>query len=186
MKPKRSTTEKRKQANNIMNTKETIIALTVVVFALGLTGAVFVLSPSVKEKQNAKTSTAAHDETNSDGHHNSDSADLGDVVDLTNQAEVSMDIKDFKYEQPNIKIKKGTTVTWTNQDAVQHNVMLDHGDNSNAPHDAPKPDEVKSDVFAGPLLSKGESYSFTFNEVSTDPYHCSPHPYMKGSVTVVE
>jgi amicyanin len=168
-----------------MSTKETIIALTVVVFGIGLAGAVLVLSPSVKEKQNAKTSTAAHDETNSDGHHSSDNADLGDVVDLTNQAEVSMNIKDFKYEQPNIKIKKGTTVTWTNQDAVQHNVMQEHK-NDNDAHDAPTKEEEKPDVLAGRLLSKGESYSFTFNEVSSSPYHCSPHPYMKGSVTVVE
>lgn len=168
-----------------MNTKETIVALTVVVFGIGLAGAVFVLSPSVKEKQDAKTSTAEHDETNSDGHHNSDNADLGELVDLTSQSEVSMDIKDFKYEQPNIKIKKGTTVTWTNQDAVQHNVMQEH-ENDNDAHDAPSKDEEKPDVLASRLLAKGESYSFTFNEVSSSPYHCSPHPYMKGSVTVVE
>ena len=168
-----------------MNTKETIIALTVVVFGIGLAGAVFVLSPSVKEKQNSKTNTAAHDETNSDGHHKSDNANLGDLVDLTNQAEVSMNIKDFKYEQPNIKIKKGTTVTWTNQDAIQHNVMQEH-ENDNDAHDAPSKAEEKPDVLASRLLSKGESYSFTFNEVSRSPYHCTPHPYMKGRVTVVE
>lgn len=126
-----------------------------------------------------------HDETNSDGHHNNDSEEMGDVVDLTDQSEVSMDIKDFKYEMPNIKIKKGTTVTWTNQDLMEHNVMQDHGD-SGAAHDAPSKDDIQDDVFAGPLLAKGESYSFTFNEVESGPYHCSPHPYMKGSVTVVE
>lgn len=126
-----------------------------------------------------------HDETNSDGHHNKDSESLGGLVDLTNQAAISMDIKDFKYTQPNIKIKKGTTVTWTNRDDVKHNVMKEH-DDDDAAHDAPTLDEVRPGVFAGQLLAKGESYSFTFNEVSTAPYHCSPHPYMKGSVTVVE
>lgn len=170
-----------------MNKKETIMVVGVLVLALGLIVGVFVFEPGKRSEPAKETQNASHDETNSDGHHNSSNAQpIGDIVDLTNQTEVSMDIKDYKYTKPNIKIKKGTKVTWTNQDAIQHNVMLDHGDNSNAPHDAPKPDEVKSDVFAGPLLSKGESYSFTFNEVSADPYHCSPHPYMKGSVTVVE
>ena len=36
------------------------------------------------------------------------------------------------------------------------------------------------------LLAKVESYSWTFNTVGTYTYHCSPHPYMKGIVEVVE
>lgn len=168
-----------------MNKKETIWCVGVLVFALVLIAGVFTLSSSPKTDNKSAAGAAEHDETNSNGHHSSDNADLVDVVDLTNQSEISMDIKDFKYEQPNIKIKKGTTVTWTNQDAVQHNVMREH-QNDNDAHDAPSKDEVKPDVLAGQLLSKGESYSFTFNEVSSSPYHCSPHPYMKGSVTVVE
>lgn len=103
------------------------------------------------------------------------------VVDLTNQTEVSMDIRDFKFEKPKIKIKKGTKVTWTNQDSVKHNVILD-----DTAKGAPSPDEVRPDIFAGPLLAKGESYSFTFNEVTANGYHCSPHPYMKGMINVVE
>lgn len=170
-----------------MNKRETILVVGVLAFALALTVGVLVFNPSPKADNKPAASNAEHDETNSDGHHSSgDQQEIGEIVDLTNQSEVTMDIKDYKYTKPNIKIKKGTRVTWTNQDAIRHNVMLDHGDNSNAPHDAPKPNEVKAGVFAGPLLSKGESYSFTFNEVNTDPYHCSPHPYMKGSVTVVE
>lgn len=127
---------------------------------------------------------AGHDETKSDGRQGANQ-DIGEIVDLTSQTTVAMDIKDFKYARPNIKIKKGTTVTWTNRDTVEHNVMLEHP-GGGAAHDAPKPNEIKPDVFAGPLLAQGESYSFTFNETGTDPYHCSPHPFMKGSVTVVE
>ncbi len=132
------------------------------------------------------STTQSHDETNSDGHHNKDTEEAtGPATDLTGQAQVTIDIKDFAYSQQNIKIKKGTTVTWTNQDTVEHNVMKEHSNDSNA-HDAPSDSAVNPTVLAGPLLAKGESYSFTFNEVSANPYHCSPHPYMKGSVTVVE
>lgn len=109
------------------------------------------------------------------------SDDANAEVDLTHQAEVSIDIKDFAYSKPNIKVKKGTKVTWTNQDTIKHNVILE-----NTAKGAPSPEEVKSNVLAGPLLKKGERYSFTFNEVSSNGYVCSPHPYMKGTVNVVE
>jgi plastocyanin len=136
---------------------------------------------------NSKTTTApSHDETNSDGHHNTSSeASSTPAIDLTAQSQVTIEIKDFAYSKQNIKIKKGTTVTWTNQDTVEHNVMKEHESDADA-HDAPSKDQVRPDVLASQLLAKGESYSFTFDEVSANPYHCSPHPYMKGSVTVVE
>lgn len=97
--------------------------------------------------------------------------DIGEIVDLTSQTEVIMNIQDFRYEKPNIQIKKGTTVTWTNQDAVQHNVMLEHEDDDQA-HEPPTRDQVDPNELAGPLLSKGESYSFTFKEATASPYHC--------------
>jgi amicyanin len=106
-------------------------------------------------------------------------------VDLTAQSEVTIYIKNFIYSPADIKIKKGTKVTWVNQDDMEHNVMREH-DDGDKPHGAPTKEEVKPDKLAGPLLAKGESYSFTFNEVGTNPYHCSPHPYMTGMVTVVE
>ncbi|MCW1908033.1 MAG: plastocyanin/azurin family copper-binding protein [Candidatus Saccharibacteria bacterium] len=166
--------------------KKTILFFLLLFFTAVITIAIqAAVQSSTSKNDQENTAASAHDETNSDGHHNSDSEELGDVVDLTNQNEVSMDIKDFKYEKSNIKIKKGTNVTWTNQDEVQHNVMQEH-ENDNDAHDAPSKDEEKPDVLASRLLSRGESYSYTFNEVSTSPYHCSPHPYMKGSVTVVE
>lgn len=107
------------------------------------------------------------------------------IIDLTTQSEVAIDIKDYAYSKQNITIKKGTTVTWTNQDTMKHNVMKNH-DSDNHPHNPPTKDEVKPGVLAGPLLAKGESYSFTFNEAGQNPYHCSPHPYMNGTVSVVE
>ena len=136
--------------------------------------------------QTAKSSSHhAHDATNSDGHHRADTEEIGAIVDLTNESNVQMDIKDFKYAQANIKIKAGTTVTWTNRDTMEHDVMAQH-DHSGEAHDGLSHHEVDSDAFGSALLAKGESYSFTFTEPGVEAYHCSPHPYMKGSVTVVE
>jgi amicyanin len=81
-------------------------------------------------------------------------------------------ISGYAYAPATLTIKKGTTVTWTNQDDVRHDVALDDGQPSGGP--------------AGPLLAKGKSYSFTFNTVGTYKYHCSPHPFMKATVIVTE
>lgn len=83
----------------------------------------------------------------------------------------TVNIQDSAYTPANIKVKKGTTVTWTNQDSIRHDIV---------------PDEENDNFKASELLGQGESYSFTFNEAGTYTYHCSPHPFMKGSVEVTE
>jgi len=169
-----------------MNKKETVLAIVLVVGALALCVGVL-LTSTPKSESTKKQSSGDMGMQDHDMSKMNDQPDqeLGTILDLTNQSEVSIDIKDFEYEKPNIKIKKGTKVTWTNRDTIQHNVMLEH-EGSSKPHDPPTKSEVDPTQFAGPLLAKGESYSFIFNEARSDPYHCSPHPYMKGSVTVVE
>lgn len=79
--------------------------------------------------------------------------------------------KGFAVSPKSITVKKGTTVTWTNQDDAKHDVT---------------PDTETADFKASELFGKGESHKVTFNTVGTYPYHCSPHPYMKGSIEVVE
>ncbi len=105
------------------------------------------------------------------------------VVDFTTAEEVNVRIKDYEYIPKKIKIKAGTKVTWTNEDDMKHNVMLDHED-SDKPHGATLGGDPSK--FEGQLLAKGESYSFTFPKASDNPYHCSPHPWMKGQVEVIQ
>jgi plastocyanin len=79
---------------------------------------------------------------------------------------VSINISNFAFSPANITIKKGTKITWTNQDGASHTVTGDNG---------------------GPAsgsLSNGSSYSFTFNQAGTFSYHCAIHPSMTASVTV--
>lgn len=83
----------------------------------------------------------------------------------------TVQIRDFAFGPEKITIKKGTTITWTNHDDAHHDVF---------------PTSGASDFTASKLLAKGESHSFTFNQVGTYTYKCSPHPYMKASVEVTE
>jgi len=78
-------------------------------------------------------------------------------------------IQDYMFNPMAITVKVGTTVTWKNADSVHHSVVADK----------PSPDAPN-----GPLLGKGEHYSFTFTKKGTYTFHCGPHPYMHGTVVV--
>jgi len=76
-----------------------------------------------------------------------------------------------------LQIKKGTTVTWINEDTFSylegefagiHNVLAYKGPES----------------FSSPLLSHAEKWSYTFTKEGSYDYMCTPHPYMKGRVIV--
>ncbi len=75
--------------------------------------------------------------------------------------------QDFAFAPANIIVDAGTTVTWTNHDGVGHTVTSDAGD------------ELQS-----PLLGQAQTFSHTFDEPGQYSYFCTPHPYMRGLVTV--
>jgi len=81
-----------------------------------------------------------------------------------------------KAYQPNyLKVKKGTTVTWINEDSTRHTVTSGISDGK-----IKQPDGK----FASKLLKKGETFSYTFNEIGEFPYYCNPHPWALGTVVV--
>jgi len=76
-------------------------------------------------------------------------------------------ISEFSFNSQELKIKKGDTVVWTNEDSARHTVTSDSGS------------ELDSELFG-----KSETYSHTFSEAGTFSYHCSPHPGMKARIIV--
>jgi plastocyanin len=66
-------------------------------------------------------------------------------------------------------------VVWTNKDTVAHTVRSDDG------YSNPYTGKFSSD-----LIQPNEKYEYTFIEIGEYPYHCDLHPWMKGSVKVVE
>jgi plastocyanin len=77
-------------------------------------------------------------------------------------------IQNFAFAATTLTVKKGTVVTWTNNDTAPHTVTGDNGGPSSG------------------NLSKGQSYSYTFDTVGVFPYHCTIHSNMKGTVIVTE
>lgn len=91
-------------------------------------------------------------------------------TDSAPQSTNNVSINNFIFSPSSITVKKGTTVTWTNNDSVSHTVTEMDG---------------QTGLDSG-TLEHGKSYSFTFNSLGTFKYHCSIHPSMVGTVTVTD
>jgi len=77
-------------------------------------------------------------------------------------------IKDFAFGPATLTVSVGTTVTWTHDDGAPHTVTT-----SKAP-----------EAFGSGNLTKGDSFSQTFDTTGTYEYFCSIHPRMTGTVVV--
>jgi plastocyanin len=79
---------------------------------------------------------------------------------------VTVTIQNYTFIPDSVTVPAGSTVYWTNLDPAAHQVLSD------------------THAFMGNPMSRNTSYSFTFNNRGTFPYHCAIHPTMKGTVTV--
>jgi plastocyanin/methionine-rich copper-binding protein CopC len=96
--------------------------------------------------------------------------------DQLSKKEITIKMSQIKFMPMDLKIKRGTTVTWVNDDSVTHYVNTD----SHPAHTYQKNQNSKA-------LEKGETYQYTFDEAGIYPYHCSAHAEnMTGNILVVE
>ncbi|BDQ30152.1 MAG: copper-binding protein [Nitrosopumilus sp.] len=65
-------------------------------------------------------------------------------------------------------------VTWQNNDDTAHTVTPDHRHS----------DSYSGDFGSSGVLKPGDTYEFLFTEPQEVHYHCQPHPWMTGSLTV--
>ena len=79
--------------------------------------------------------------------------------------EVSM--ADIAFDPAEVTVGVGDTVTWTNDDSVDHDVTADSFSSGDPGGMAP-----------------GETFDHAFEEAGTFDYVCTVHPGMDGSVTV--
>ncbi len=75
-------------------------------------------------------------------------------------------IKNFAFSPATVTVKAGSTVVWTNDDGIQHDVTFDGGG-------------IKSAT-----LNHNDTFSHTFPTAGTYHYICSIHPFMHGTVIV--
>lgn len=92
--------------------------------------------------------------------------------DIKQSNTTNVDIKLFTYKPKALEVPVGTTVIWTNGDAIEHSV-------TNGTPDKP------GDAFNSGFFTKGQSYSFTFEEPGEYPYFCKRHNSMTGVIKVI-
>jgi plastocyanin len=80
---------------------------------------------------------------------------------------VSVSMKDIQFVPKDVTVKAGGTVTWTNEDSVDHDAVAKSGD-------VPKSE----------LFGKGKTYEATFDTPGKIDYVCTVHPGMEGTITV--
>jgi plastocyanin len=70
------------------------------------------------------------------------------------------------YEPAQLSILVGTTVTWKNDDSINHTVTAD------------------GDAFSSGYVPPGGSFTFTFAQQGRYAFHCTIHKFMKGEIDV--
>lgn len=78
----------------------------------------------------------------------------------------TVDIVDFNYAPPNLKVKVGTEVTFTNKDDFAHTVT------------------ANDKSFDSKNMDKDAVFKHTFEKAGTFDYICAIHNSMTGKVTV--
>ena len=78
----------------------------------------------------------------------------------------SVTIADFTFSPEAFTVSEGATVTWTNNDGVDHSIVASNQSFSSSP------------------LDRGATFQFTFETPGDYPYACGIHPEMTGTVTV--
>jgi nitrite reductase (NO-forming) len=92
--------------------------------------------------------------------------------------EVTVKIIGNSYSPKTIQITEGTVVTWQNEDIFTYMEGEFAGIHTASSYEAPVP-------FSSPLLGHAETFKFTFEKDGEYKYMCTPHPYMKGKIIVV-
>jgi plastocyanin len=96
----------------------------------------------------------------------SDSGSNGAAASSTTSAPGAVAIKDFAFQPGDLKVAKGTTVTFTNEDGFDHTVT------------------AKDKSFDSEHLASKGTFEHTFDEAGSFPYLCAIHNSMTGTITV--
>jgi plastocyanin len=82
-------------------------------------------------------------------------------------AEMEVAIQNLSFAPAALTAPVGTTVRWVNRDGPPHTTTSDTG------------------LWDSSVLRSGQSFTFTFTEPGTFPYHCDIHPQMTATITIM-
>ncbi|MGC1709226.1 MAG: copper-binding protein [Nitrosotalea sp.] len=82
--------------------------------------------------------------------------------------------QNFVPKKQDVQLGVNNLVVWTNQDSAAHYVT---------PNTSYK--DAYSGDFGSEAIMPGKQYTFLFTQVTTLPYYCQVHPWMKGEIDIV-
>lgn len=91
---------------------------------------------------------------------------LNQIVDPSSSAN-TVNIKSQSFQPATLNVPAGTTVTWNNQDSMQHTVTSDI-----------------QGLFDSGVIAPGKMFSSTLTAPGSYSYHCGIHPGIKGIIVV--
>ncbi|MBI2103893.1 cupredoxin domain-containing protein [Candidatus Woesebacteria bacterium] len=138
--------------------KNMMLIVGIVVVALVAAGGFLLLG-----SKGANTPTTSPAETATEQEASSPTSATGEAVET-----VSIETKNFAFSPTTIRVKAGGKISFTNRDTVAHSFTADDG---------------KS--FDSGLVGKDKTVTVTApTEPGEYPLHCTPHPFMKGTLIV--
>lgn len=153
--------------------KKVIIILIVVLVLLAVAGALVFAMKGKDSDKDATPTTPATPTQNQEAPAQTDATEPDTTTDAdVKTGAVAVTISNFAFSPSTLKVKKGSTITWTNNDSAGHTVTSD--------------DDSTVSGLDSELLAQGKTFSFTFDKVGIYSYHCTPHPNMTATVEVVE
>ncbi|MGH2710900.1 MAG: cupredoxin domain-containing protein [Actinomycetota bacterium] len=87
------------------------------------------------------------------------------------QMGASVTVKVFQFQPSPLEVRVGDTVTWTNEDDIEHTVTSGEPGNP-------------AGGFDGPLNGTSATFRHRFGKSGTFPYFCSIHESMRGEIRV--
>ena len=79
---------------------------------------------------------------------------------------VTAEVADFMFKPARLVVAPGTTIVWTNGGQVVHTVTAEDGSFESGP------------------IESGQQRAISLATPGTFPFHCTPHPFMRGEVIV--
>ena len=145
-----------------------VVSIVVIVLASVIVGGVIIIGQILENDSNIRNEIRQSLER---GESEQDSQEeLPSPLPITEEEEVVSIVANSgsnSYNPNPIEIKVGDTVTWINDDSSAHTVTSSN-----------------DSTFDSDIMRRGETFSFTFDNVGEYPYFCTLHPSMVGTVIV--
>jgi plastocyanin len=145
-----------------------VVSIVVIVLASVIVGGVIIIGQILENDPNIRNEirqSLEREESEQDSQE-----ELPSPLPITEEEEVVSIVANSgsnSYNPNPIEIKVGDTVTWINNDSSPHTVTSSN-----------------DSTFDSDIMRRGETFSFTFDNVGEYPYFCTLHPSMVGTVIV--